>query len=205
MNTMEFEEMQQIWDSQNNKHLFVINEEALHNRIQSKKKQASHITNVSEVLLIAVNLAAGIFILWLNLFQPDINTFMFVIVAWMFVTSLYLLTRRIQRIKGDRRFDRSLDGDLRHAISTATYQVHLSQVMRWNILPIGALSLVAMREGGKPLWALGLTLILFIFAYFAGGWEHNLYKQRKRELEMLSKKLGTNAERSNAEQSKPAG
>src|SRR4051794_28721596 len=43
--TMEFEEMQKIWSMQNNEALYVINEKALHNRILSKKKSASHIVN----------------------------------------------------------------------------------------------------------------------------------------------------------------
>jgi len=27
-------------------------------------------------------------------------------------------------------------------------------------------------------------------SYYAGGWEHNTYKRKKRELEILQKKLG---------------
>ena len=64
MITMEFEELQKIWDSQNKRPLYVINEEALHQRILAKKSQASHITNFSELLLIAVNTGAGALILW---------------------------------------------------------------------------------------------------------------------------------------------
>ena len=37
---MEFDELKQVWDSQNNELLYAINEQALHNRILSKKKQA---------------------------------------------------------------------------------------------------------------------------------------------------------------------
>ncbi len=36
MITMEFDEMKKIWDAQNNQPLYVIDEKALHNRIQSK-------------------------------------------------------------------------------------------------------------------------------------------------------------------------
>ncbi|HTE33337.1 MAG TPA: hypothetical protein VK666_23310, partial [Chryseolinea sp.] len=63
MNTMEFDELQQIWDTQNNKPLFAINERALHNRILSKMRKARHITNTSELLLIIVSLGVGCFIL----------------------------------------------------------------------------------------------------------------------------------------------
>ena len=41
MTIMEFEDLQKIWDTQNNKPMYVINEEALHRRILSKKNKAS--------------------------------------------------------------------------------------------------------------------------------------------------------------------
>ncbi len=41
---MEFDEMKQIWDSQNNKLMYGIDEKALHNRILTKKRQAFHIS-----------------------------------------------------------------------------------------------------------------------------------------------------------------
>ena len=188
---MEFEELQKIWDAQKNEPLYAINETALHNRILSKKKQASHITNITELLLIIVNLGAGSFVLGVNLFKQNRNIFMYLMAAWMFATFLYSLVSRIRRIKGDRRFDRSLHGDLNHAISVATYQVRLSQIMRWNILPIGALSLLSAWEGGKLFWVVGLIGIAFALVWYAGSWEHSIYKAKKRELEVLQKKLET--------------
>ena len=186
---MEFDEMKKIWDSQNNEALYVINEKALHNRILSKKKQAYHITNFSELLLIIVNIGVGCVILGMNLFRQGSSIFMYVLSAWMFGSALYVLMSRIQRVRGNDRFDRSMLGDLNYAISVATYQVRLSQVMRWNILPMGALLLLGVWEGGKSLWMMGPLLILFALAYFAGGWEHNIYKAKKRELDMLHNKL----------------
>jgi len=188
---MEFDELQKIWDSQNNQPLYAINEKALHNRIQSKRKQAYHITNFSELLLIVVNLGAGSFVLGVGLYRQHGNIFMYVLAAWMFASALYALVSRIRRIKGDHRFGRSMHGDLDHAIFMATYQVRLSRVMRWNILPIGGLSLLSLWENGKSFWIIGAILIFFALAYFAGGWEHGIYKAKKRELEILKKKLET--------------
>ena len=56
---MEFEEMKKVWDSQNNEMLYGINEKAMHNHILSKKKQANHITNASELILIIANATTG--------------------------------------------------------------------------------------------------------------------------------------------------
>jgi hypothetical protein len=189
MITMEFDEMKKIWDSQNNEPLYGINEKALHNRILSKKKKAYHITNLSELLLIIVNAGAGIFVLAVNLSKQSANLYMYLLAAWMFLSALYMLVSRIRRIRGSRQFDRSMLGELAHAISVATYQVRLSQAGRWNILPIGVLCLLSLWEGGKSVWLIAAIVILFVLAAWGGRWEHSIYKARKRELEILQTRL----------------
>ena len=186
---MEFEDMKQIWDTQNQKVLYAIDEKALHKRITSKKKKTLHITNFTELVGIIVNFVAGILILATISFKHLENISMILMAIWLFGTALYVLVGRVRRIKGNHRFDRSMQGDLDQSISVATYQVHYSQIMRWNILPIGGLSILSFWEGGKSFWLLIGLLIFFLLAYYAGGWEHNMYSARKRELEALKKKL----------------
>ncbi len=73
---MEFDELQKrLGHTKQPQPLYAINEEALHNRIQSKMRQGYHITNYSELLLIIVNLGTGSFILALNLFKKPVNIF----------------------------------------------------------------------------------------------------------------------------------
>ena len=191
---MEFDELQKIWNEQNNQPLYAINEKAMYNIILSKKKQAHHITNISELLLIFVNIGSGILILGINLFKQSGNISLYLLSAWMLGSALYILVRRIQRKNGDNQFDRSMRGDLRHAISVTTYQAHISQIMRWNILPIAALTLLGLWEGGKPIWIALIVLLFFALTYYAGGWEHNIYKRKKRELEILQNKLDKEGE-----------
>lgn len=58
---MEFDEIKKIWDAQNNQPLYVIDEKALHNRIQSKMKDVLLRANVNEWGVIIINLCtAGI-------------------------------------------------------------------------------------------------------------------------------------------------
>jgi len=187
---MEFEEIKKIWDMQNNETLYAINEKALHHRILSKKRSAGHIANFSELLSIFVNAGIGLFILGMAIFSPGAHVFMYLMAAWMFMTTLYLIMTRIRRRKSENRFDRSMLGDLDHAISNATYQVRLSRIMLWNSLPIGVLIPFGFWERGKlSVWILVFMLIFFAFVYYAGGWEHRIYKRKKRELEALQKKL----------------
>jgi len=186
---MEFDEMKMIWDSQNNELLYGINEKALHNRILSKKKQAQHITNISELLLIVVNICVGCLIFGMTLFKQSGSVYMYISSAWMFASGAYVLLKRIRRIRGNNRFDRSMHGDLNYAISIASYQVSLSQLGRWNILPIGIFIFLGILEGGKSIWIAVGTVMLLALANYVAGWEHNFYKGRKRELEILQNKL----------------
>lgn len=185
---MEFEELQKIWDAQNNQPLYAINEKALHNRILSKKKQGLHITNTSELLSIIVNAGVGCFIFGVNYFKHSGNIFMYTLSAWMFICALYLLVSRLRRKKANQKFDRSISGDLDHAISLAAYQVRLSQMLRWNILPIGILIVLGVWDNGKFWFAVGMVMFFLLTAY-ATRWEHNIYRRKKRELEILKSKL----------------
>jgi hypothetical protein len=194
MITMEFEEMKKIWDAQNNEPMYSINEKALHNRILTKRNQAHHITRISELLGIFVNFGAGLFILGMNAFGTSESVFMYILSAWMLCTGLYMLFSRFRRIQGDKKFDRSMMGDLDYAISMATYQVRFSQLGRWNILPMAVLVILGLWEGGKsPWWMLGLV-VFFALANYAAGWEHGIYKNRKKELDGLKSKLINNSE-----------
>jgi hypothetical protein len=186
---MEFEELRKIWDAQNNQPLYAINEKAMYNLVLSKKKQAHHITNISELLIIIVYIITGSVVLGMNLFDQSSNVSMYVLSVWMLGSALFMLVSRIRRIKGGNQFDRSMSGDLDHAISVATYQVRISQIMLWNILPIGALTTLGLWEGGKSIWIAIVVLLFFALSYYVGGWEHNIYKIKKSELEVLKKKL----------------
>jgi uncharacterized membrane protein HdeD (DUF308 family) len=184
---MEFEELQKIWDQQNNKPLYAFDENALYNRILSKKKQGHYITNATEWLIIVSNIAAGLLV-GVNI-EDGSNIYMYLFTAWMFVSALFVVVSRIQRIKGDQRFDRSLRGDLSHAVAVARYQVRLSMIMRWNTLPVGILTILAVWETGRSFWMAAGILTFFAIIYYASGLEHNFYKRRKKELEILQEKL----------------
>jgi hypothetical protein len=186
---MEFDELQKVWDGQNKRSLYVINESALHKRVLSKKNRASATINITEWLIIITNLAAGTFILGIDILKDKEGISLYLLSAWMILTAMYTLISRVRRMKGDNQFDRSMLSDLHYAIRAATYQVRISQLMRWNIFPIGIFVLLSVWEGGKSVWLAVGIFIFFVFTHVASGWEHNIYKNRKRELEILKEKL----------------
>jgi hypothetical protein len=188
---MEFDEMKKIWDAQNNQPLYVIDEKALHNRIQSKMNSVLRLSNFSDWLLILIFLGTGIVLLGSTPFRPGANIFMYLGAAWMFATVVYLVVNHIRRIKASRQFDRSIRGDLNHAISLAGYQVRLSQIIRWNLLPLGAIMILSGWEAGKLLSVGAVILVSNILAFSVTSKGLRVNKRRKRELQVLKEKLET--------------
>jgi len=185
---MEFDELQKIWDSQHQQPLYAINEKALHNRIVAKKYHVLHIAGFTEWLLIIVNVATGGLLLQMN------NTrhgyfFVYMLAAWLFGSAVYVLVNRIKRINDRHRFQRTINGDLQHALAIAGYQVRIAQIMRWNVLPVGILVLLTMWEGGKSVWLSLIVAFFFILVFFACKWELMVYRNKRRELEVLQQKL----------------
>ncbi len=185
---MNFEELQQLWDTQNRKPMYIIDERALHNHILAKKQQAFHIARFTEWLLMLVNFAVSGFIVWTNATSKGL-VFMYVLAGWLLISTLFVLVARIRRLRDMNKFDRSLLGDLQHALATASYQVRIAQVMRWNILPMALLILLSFWENGISAWVSIVAMIFFGVAYYASGWENNIYKRKKRELEALLRKM----------------
>jgi hypothetical protein len=189
MITMEYDEMKKIWDEQNNQPLYAIDEKALHNRIQSRMNAILRVTNISDWVLIMIYLGTGIALLRLNPVKAGANIFMWLETAWMFATSLYIVVGHIRRIKANCRFDRSILGDLDHAIFLASYQMRLSQFVGWNLLPMGAIMIFSGWESGKFLKVSLVILVSYTLAVFVISKGYNANKRRKRELQSLKAKL----------------
>lgn len=187
---MEFEELQHIWDIQNKESIYAINEKAMHNLILAKKNKAGHIANFSEIILVVTNIGVACFITAIDLVNENVDIYTYLMAALTFFTGLYVWIISARRRKTENRFDRSMLGDLEHALATATYQVRLSGAMRWFFLPpFCILALLRVWSSQTSVWMLAPILLLFVLAHFGGRWEHNIYKSRKNELEVLRKKL----------------
>jgi hypothetical protein len=186
---MEFDEIRKIWDAQNNQPLYVIDEKALHKHIQSKRKSALLYANINEWMLIITYFSAGILLIVLNYVRHGVNIFMYVEAAWMLATVAYVVAHRFRRISSSRRFDRSIHGDLDHAISIANYHIHLARIMNWNLLPLGAIMIFLGWGAGKLLAISVVVLIAYPLAFYAGVKGNRVNIRRRRELQVLKEKL----------------
>ena len=186
---MEFDEMKKIWDAQNNQPLYVIDEKALQNRLQ--RKRTSFFVNIADWILIISYLACVSLLVGVNSFRPRANVFLFLVAAWMLAIVVYLVVIRIRRIKGGRRFDRSIHGDLDHAIYLINYQMRIAQVLNWNLLPVGVLIIFSGWGTGKLLLTSAVILVGYSLVFYASSKSLSGHRRRKRALQVLKAKLET--------------
>lgn len=187
--TMEFDELKKIWDTQNDKPMYVIDESMIHRKVLNKKKQAGFRANMAEFVLIASNLFAASLIGSAIIYKGNENTFSFIMMCAMFVTALVLMYSRFRRKKNENRFDNSTLGELQHALANATYQVRLHSGILYFAGLVVILTLASLIDTANSLWMIPAVVVFFGICGYAARWEHRVYVGKKRELEKLMKKL----------------
>jgi hypothetical protein len=185
---MEFDQIKTIWQSQNSKPMYTMNETVLYRQVIDRQRHVRHFMRVSELLLILVNFGSALFLLSVTLGASN-NVSLIVLAVWLLLSGSWIVYQRYRRLRGDHKFDRSLQGEINYTLSIATYQVRLSHLGRWNAIPTGALTLTALWESGKSSWWLMAIILLFVLSYIAAGWETSIYVERRNELESLKKKI----------------
>lgn len=201
---MDFEQMKVIWDSQNERPLYVLDQEALHEQVRRKGRCIEQSVRMFEGFMIAILLAVAAILVGKRLFvvtdwRPAmvIGAALTLLVA--VVAAVHLALQRRRRLKSEKVFDPSLLGDIDKAISQIDYQVaRLKNFHYWFILPMAAmtgLSFVTQGVGlselfGSKIWVGPLFLLSVLIYYVAIRVElSRVHGPRKRSLQTLRKKL----------------
>lgn len=193
MNTMEFEEIKKIWDTQNKESLYVINETVLHRSIKSKKKRATHLTNVNDFGIMAIGIITAIIY---SLITETPTIYDYLIVTTLFFITGYVWVGRVRRKKREQSYGRTILGDLDHAIASVTYEVNRSKNMVWwFVLPLMILIFLNMSQNDVSVWKWVGIASAFVLATLLIRWDYErCQKPKKRRLVALRKKLAEEAE-----------
>ncbi len=187
---MKFEDMKKIWDEQKQQHLYVIDEKLLHENILAKKRGASRFINRMEWLAIFANLFAGGVIITANMYSHPGAVYVNFTGIVMIAAAVYFFIRRLIRIKNDNQFDRTMLGDLEHAIRNASYRAQLSFILLMYWIIFGILFVIVFIQEGKSLLQISLAIVFCIVVWFLGRWEHRSWHlANKKRLEAMRKKL----------------
>ena len=187
---MQFDELQKIWDSQNNKPMYVIREEVLHQKILAKGRKAGTTANITEWILIFTGLlAAGILIVF-DLFYDEGDAFSYISVLLFSLITVYGIINKFLRKNRTKDFERSMLGDLENALSVSEYQITLSKGMLFGFWPaVYLVSVLSLVMSDKPLWFALALAVLFSGVSYASWWENKCYVLRRDELIRLKQKL----------------
>ncbi len=187
---MQFNDLQKIWDSQNNKPMYVIREEALHQKVLAKGRKAGRTANLTEWILISTGLIASGILVYFDFIKDEGNVFSYISVVLFSLITVYGMINRFLRKNKTENFERSILGDLEHALSISEYQVSLSKGMLFGFWPaVYLISVLSLAMSGKSLWFALALAILFSGVSYLSWWEHKCYIRRRNELATLKKKL----------------
>ena len=186
---MEIEELQKIWNDQKGETMYAINESALHRSITRKKNVASRKINKVEIGVIIINSFCSIFLFVDALDDP--HYWDFIGSGLMAVTVAYILLFRRNRKKSENNFDRSMMGELEHAISNTNSIIKFNFMMLAGYLfPMSIFYIVKMIDRAasfeKWLFVIGMYLLAFLLI----RWERKrMLLPNKKRLEKLKEKL----------------
>ncbi len=165
MISMEFEEMKKIWDDQNQRPLYAIDEDALRRRIHAKSRKASFASNMNEIGLILISIVTFLIVV-INNIDKD-NPYAYPPVIVLLLTSVYIYIGRLNRKKKEMQFDRTMLGDLDHALYNVDYEVKRARTFPlWYLVPIAipAFLNMYMTDASVSKWV--LVTGAFILSYF---------------------------------------
>jgi len=186
---MDIEELQKVWNEQKGENMYVINESALMKSINRKKNAASRRINKVEIGLIIINSLCSILLFTDSLDDPHkwdlLGSFM------MLGTVIYVLISRLKRKRSENTFDRTMLGELDHAISNTNSIIRFSRLMILGyLIPFSVFYVGKMIDLGAPLEKWLLIFGLYILAFLLITWERkHMHIPRKEQLQKLREKL----------------
>lgn len=187
---MEFEEMQTIWNEQDNERLFAINEAALHKYIKDKSRSVDHLMRFAEWAMIAANLIV-VLILTVDAIRDGGPTYQYYIAAMYLAYSVIGLVRRLRRKQAEVVFEPTMLGEVDKALWQINYLIEQSKSMiYWYVMPLTLAVGASFFLNGKSLWGAAFMLGLIPATLFGSRWEMNRwYRPKKQELEKLRETL----------------
>lgn len=188
---MKLEEMQKIWDSENNQTLYVMNEIAVEKFVKNKTYSANKRVNFVENFIIFINLLVPIVLLIITQLKDKQHFGEYAIAAFTLSVALYTYMYKMKRIKNQENWDKSMLASLDQAIYNATKQAKMTNIfLTWYTLILGILTVTNLVIEKTNIWLVAMIAFLFILGIVVGRWEQRaIHNKQLEDLIALREKL----------------
>jgi hypothetical protein len=152
--TMNFEEMQVIWDSQNKRTMYALDTNGLHENVKRRCRNLGWKVTCEEFGLVAISLVVALEQAS-KPFLEGIDAYRYVGALLFVGVALYILLGRFRRLQREREFESTLVGDLDRAISRVDYNIWRARTFTWWFLfPAAVIVSIAFFQelGEAPIW-----------------------------------------------------
>ena len=177
---IDFKDIQKVWDKQKGEIMFTIDEASLHRNISRKKNAAQKKINRNEISVSLINSIVAI-IMFVVALQGQHN-WAFLSGGLMAATVVYIQYFRWKRKQTEKMFDRSMLGELDHAISNANSIIRFNYLMILGfLLPLSLIyiSKMIVESAGWEKWIITLGMILF--GIYISRWEQRSCNLPRKE------------------------
>ncbi len=202
---MDFEELRVIWNSQNSRPLYAIDEATLRERVRRRNRAFLRRVLWRDAREIAIGLAAGAGLLvfgamlvledegrWRLWFGPGVrmsrwDAFLLLIGSglWLFFACYQVVARKRQEQR-ERRFESSLRGDIDRTISRTAHEIRmLRSIVWWGLVPVWVATALFVYVIVTLVPTPPMALLLASIVVPAGFVVDLLYKRRPLRTELL--------------------
>ncbi len=189
---MNFEQMKVIWDAQDQKPLYAVDQAALHASIRRGSRKFRNLIVFSRVSIVATWVALAALYLVAPLVDGE-HLHRFASAAILLALAAGQVVAIARGRQGEAEFDDSVRGDLDRAIWRIDHDIAWARSLRRGYVPLFLVAIsidLAFRlsPGIALIWA--GTVALVVGASWALDWEiRSVYLPRKRRYETIREKL----------------
>ena len=187
---MNFEDMQKVWNQEQDTFQYVIDEQKLTDQIKVKKDKVAQYASKMEWLMIFANVFAGGMLLLVYFDEPGTSYLILAACVVFFVLGGWMFFLRNRRIKNQPVESSNIASHLDSAIQNAGHIERLSKTMLVLAIPIlGTLWMIAFQDGESVELLTGFAVFIAL-TLIAARWEHRqIHMKRKSKLIELKERL----------------
>ncbi len=194
---MKLEDMQVIWDSQNERTMYQFDEQVVLETIQNRSRSIASYVSCFEIAMLVVSL----FLSLMLLMEPIIDQKEYYQIPQAILAigiAAYIWRLRAHRQKTELQFDQNVLGMLDRSIFQLRYKIRLSRTFPWwFLLPmlVGVTFTMPFVYGSKPIWLWPMVFVGLFGSYIPIHRKiQNGLRPVKSELESVRKKFADASE-----------